>query len=444
VAAAPYGTVGLVCLCFRSWLPGVLAVLAIGCVGSSWTAPPSLDAAAERYVRIVLALAERDGDSLDSYHGPASWQADARALYAPLASIRAGALALAESVAAMPPADSDDAQLRRAFLDRQLRAIVARIDILRGSRPKFDDEVRALFDLDLTPNGADDADAIRGEIARLLPGEGALFDRYAAFDRGFLVPSDRREAVVSRAIEACRAATRGHLTLPASEKVIVEYAADLPWSAFTRYEGRGVSRVRVNAALPLTVDRALDLACHETYPGHHTIDSMLDARSTGRVELLVRPLFSPQTMLHEAAASLAPSLAFPEPARVAVERDVLFPLAAIDPAGAERHVRVSRLVDRLSEAQAATARQYVDGALDYPRAAAALQQGALMPAPDSVLKFLNQFRSYAATYTLGRERLRRHLDAVAAEGDKNVRWRAFIDAALSPAQILPPEPRRRQ
>ena len=48
---------------------------------------------------------------------------------------------------------------------------------------------------------------------------------------------------------------------------------DLPWSAFTRYEGGFRSRVIVNGGVPLTVDAALDLACHETYPGHHTISA---------------------------------------------------------------------------------------------------------------------------------------------------------------------------
>ena len=91
------------------------------------------------------------------------------------------------------------------------------------------------------------------------------------------------------------------------DTVAVELVGDLPWSAFTRYEGGFASRVQVNAALPLTVDRALDLACHEAYPGHHTINVLLDARFGGRrPELLVQPLFSPQSLLHEAAASLAP------------------------------------------------------------------------------------------------------------------------------------------
>jgi hypothetical protein len=419
-----------------------LALAAFACSGPTPSpAAPALDAAAESYVRLVLALGERDRDSLDSYHGPPEWQADARKRHVALPDIRAAAASLAATLASSGDSGAD---IRRAFLIRQLRAVAARIDVLRGARPPFAEEARDLFGLAVSAEDRSAAAPVRAELDRLLPGTGGLSARYAAFDRRFLIAPNRLDHVLSSAIEGCRAATRVHVTLPPTEHVNVEYARDLPWSAFTRYQGSSVSQIQVNAALPLTVDRALDLACHEAYPGHHTIDSVLDARSPGHVEFLVRPLFSPQSLLHEAAASLAPALAFPEPARLAFERDVLFPLAGLDPAGAELHVQVGRLVDRLSGVQASIAQRYLDGMLDFSRAAAALEQEALMPSPDAVLKFLNQFRSYAATYTLGRNRLRRHLDVNATAGDNNVRWRVFLDAISNPAQILPPDARLRQ
>jgi len=331
---------------------------------------------------------------------------------------------------------------------------------------------------------------VRSELERLVPGRGELAARYAAFDRRFLIPPDRLPAVFSRAIDACRAATRAHVRLPPAERVDVEYVADLGWSAFTRYQGHFTSRIQVNAALPLTVDRALDLACHEAYPGHHAIDSLLEARfGSRRVELLVRPLFSPQSLLHEAAASAAGELAFPGSARLAFERDELFPMAGLDPADADRYVRIGRLVDRLHGAQAEIARGYLDGQLDFSRASVALARDALMPSADATLKFLNQYRTYAATYTEGRDALSRYLDgqdggraspasarvpdgratvglAEAPEarrrqasryarlkasrsgeadehGDDEARWRAYINAATDPAQIVPPDPARK-
>jgi hypothetical protein len=418
----------------------MIAACAFGCAPARAPAPV-LDAAAEQYVRLALALGERDADSLDSYYGPAEWQAEARTRHAALSDIRLQATTLADTLGTA--GDRVDADVRRAFLFRQLRAVAARVDILLGVRPSFADETHALFAFDLQPATEADDTTAREEIAKLLPGAGRLAERYAEFDRQYLVPPDRLDAVVSRAIEACRAATRVHVPLPDGERVAVEYDNDLPWSAFTRYEGKASSRIRVNAALPLTVDRALDLACHEAYPGHHTIDTLVDARSGGRIEYSVRLLFSPQSMLHEAASSLGAALVFTADERLAFEREQLFPLAGLDPRGADLHVRVGRLVDRLSSTQASIARRYLDGALDFPRAAAALEQDALMPSADATLKFLNQFRSYAATYTLGRERLRRHLDSQGPTGgDRNVRWRAFVEAISNPAQILPPEPSR--
>ena len=60
----------------RAWLAVPVALWLLACGGSRSNATaPSLDTAAETYVRLVLALGERDGDSLDAYHGPPEWQA---------------------------------------------------------------------------------------------------------------------------------------------------------------------------------------------------------------------------------------------------------------------------------------------------------------------------------------------------------------------------------
>jgi len=422
-----------------------IAVCLSACRGSPTA---SRDAAAEFYVRAALALGERDADSLDIYYGPGTWQGDAQSRRLPLDDIRAATVPFVASLDERP-FDNAEAEVRRLFLLRQTRAIVSRVDIVRGARPSFADEARTLFGLDGRgrPDRQDRQDRQDGqasevyeELGRLLPGTGDLWMRYASFDRRFLIPQDRLAAVVLRAIDGCRVATREHVALLPGERVVVEYAPDLAWSAYTRYQGHGTSRIQINAGLPLTVDRALDLACHEGYPGHHTIDSLLDARFGGRrIEFTVRPLFSPQSLLHEAAASLAAEMAFPEPARLAFERDALFPLAALDPSDAERYVRVGRLVDQLHGVQAGIARQYLDGALDFPRASAALEREALMPSADATLKFLNQFRSYAATYTIGRDALSRYLDAHSAAGDPASRWRAYMNVVTDAAQMLPPD-----
>ncbi len=405
----------------------------------------SLDAAARAYVRLVLALGDRDSDSLDNFWGPDAWQAEVRAEHPTLAQIRSEAAALAGTLRgrSAPGAREDDE--RRAFLVAQLQAVVSRIDILGGARPRFDEEARLLFGISThdaasepragvnDPTSRGMIAAVHAELNRLLPGQGALAARYADFERRVLVPAERLPTVIARGVDGCRAATREHVTLPAGEHVDVVYTRDLAWSALTRYEGGYVSRVTVNASLPVTVDAVLDLACHEAYPGHHTIGVLLESRfGRRRPELLVQPTFSPQSALQEAAASLAPSLAFTDAARTTFERDVLFPAAGLDPSDAARHVAVARLVDRLHPVVVDIVRQYLDGALDFPRAAAALEGDALMPAPEATLKFVNQFRSYAATYTIARDRL-----AAIVGG----RWDAYVAAVTDPAQTVPPTSR---
>jgi hypothetical protein len=421
-------------------LLGAIAALAFVSCGTRAPAPASssLDAAAESYVRLVLALGVRDPDTLDYYRGPADWQADALRRHATLGDIHRDATALAGALERPVGTGSDD-PVRRAFLVRQLRAVAARAEIVAGKRPRFADEARALFGIE-TPPPFIAPPAVYAELERLLPGRGEMPARYSAFDRAYLIPSNRLATVLARAIDGCRAATRRGIELPAGEGVQIEYVENFPWSAFTQYEGRFKSLIRVNAGLPLTVDRALDLACHEAYPGHHVIDGLTNARlGTKRMELLVQPLFSPQSLLQEGAASVAPMLAFSDTERVAFERDVLFPIAGFNPAEAERYVRICRLVDRLHPALADLARQYLDGDLDFPRASAALEREALMTSADATLKFLNQFRTYAATYTTGRDLVAAALaDRVRGSDDASARWKAYAEIVTDPAQRVPP------
>ena len=111
------------------------------CRGSPTAA---LDAAAEFYVRAALALGERDADSLDIYYGPGAWRADAHLRHLPLDDIRAATVPFIASLDERP-FDNAEADARRLFLLRQTRAIVSRIDIVRGARPSFSEEARTLF-----------------------------------------------------------------------------------------------------------------------------------------------------------------------------------------------------------------------------------------------------------------------------------------------------------
>ena len=108
----------------------------------------------------------------------------------------------------------------------------------------------------------------------------------------------------------------------------------------------------------------------------------------------------------------------------------LFPLAGLPAEMAEAHVDVERLVGDLQIVQADVARRYLDGQLEFTRAAAELEQRALVPHAETQIKYINQFRSYVTTYTTGRAALAARLQACAGYGavpTVQVRWRCFIN-----------------
>jgi hypothetical protein len=423
--------------CATLWIVSLLALVTGGCQRRDSNAS-AVDRADEAYVKLALALGERDRDSLDFYAGPDEWRKAAHAAYRPLAEVKTSADALAERLDRDQAAARDDT-VRREFLIRQLRALSARVDVLSGRRLSFDRESDLLFGVVVGERDRAGFDSIREMLDRALSGSPAhaaldsalpaaatLAERYAAYDRRFVVPRDRLAALVARAIVECRRITLAHVTLPPDEHVTVEYVRGMPWSAFTTYEGAAHSLIRINTDFDLTVDRALALACHEAYPGHHAINTILDARlakERGRVELTVQPLFSPQALRTEGAATYAPELAFSDAERVAFERDELFPLAGLNRVDAEPYVRVSRLVDRLGWLQADIARRYLDGSLEFVRAADALSDDALMANPDATLEFFNRFRTYAVTYTVGRDLVAAAVEKGGAEAA--ARWRAY-------------------
>ena len=402
----------------------ILCVL--GCAAACGVRP-SLDDDARQYVRLAVALGERDPDALDFYAGPAAPVADVRRGPPPLGAIRRDAAALSERLSR--EAIDRAAGPRATALAADLRAIVARADLLAGRRLPYDGESRAFFGLAPQPLDAAQLDATRSQIAGLVGGRGRLVERYAAFTAGFTVPAERLPAVMQAALDECRGRTLAHVVLPPGEQATLAFVHDRPWSAFSRYRGDGRSVLQINADFRFTVDQTLAVACHEGYPGHHTRNTLAAPRRDvgGPPERAVQLMFSPEALDSEAAAMLAVDAAFSPDERLRFVRDRLSPLAGLDPSGAARHVAVERLVGDLLPVHADIARRYVDGELEFARAAAALEEQALVPHAEALVKYINQYRSYVSAYTAGSRILAARLAACAgASPTADTRWRCFI------------------
>ncbi|MFA6957545.1 MAG: hypothetical protein WC538_16860 [Thermoanaerobaculia bacterium] len=399
------------------------------------TATP-LDDAANQYVRLVLALGEHDADYVDAYYGPPELRGEVRAEARTVEDIKRNAEALQARVAALPEPPTELERLRRDYIRTQTAAVAARAAMLSGTTFTFDEESKALYDAVAPAHGPEHYDELLRELEAELPGEGTVSVRLDAFRAKFVIPKDRLDIVFNKAIDGCRERTLRHIALPAGESFTVEYVTDKSWSGYNWYQGSYRSLIQVNTDLPIYIDRAVDLACHEGYPGHHVYNALLEkslVRERGWIEFTVYPLFSPQSLIAEGSANYGIDVAFPKAEKIAWEREHLFPLAGLDPTQAEKYYRVFDLTSKLAYAGNEAARGLIDGTLTDESAAVWLEKYALM-SPERArqrIRFIRQYRSYVINYNLGQDLVEAYVERLAG-GDGEARWRAFTELLSSP------------
>ncbi len=395
---------------------------------------------AERYVKLVLAVGQHDADYVDAFYGPAEWKTDAERRKLPLPDVAAAAERLIADIPGLSDAERRDELLvlRREYLQRQLEALRTRVRMLEGATLAFDEESQAIYDATAPVHPESYFSEALAEIDRLLPGEGPLVDRYDAFRQRFIIPAGRLTRVFDRAIAECRTRTLSHVALPPTETFTVEYVKNKPWSGYNWYQGSFRSLIQVNTDLPIYIDRAVDLACHEGYPGHHVYNALLEkhlVRDRGWVEFTIYPLFSPQSLIAEGTANYGIEVAFPGDERAAFERDVLYAEAGLDPTQAAAYARVQALVDRLAYAGNEAARRYLNGAFDRKQATAWLAQYAMMsPArADQRTRFFDTYRSYVINYNLGKDLVKQYVESRGGTAAQPaIRWEEFVRLLASP------------
>ncbi|HEY8553273.1 MAG TPA: hypothetical protein VIL43_01890 [Burkholderiales bacterium] len=437
----------------------LLAALTLGataCERSSPTDSPSaapgpsadLDALARQYVQLALAFDRHDPDYVDAYFGEEDLLRAAEADTRGLPELRAQADALLDAVAALDAGSlAEPERLRLGTLAKRLRAMRLRMDIVDPERDAalrpFDEESRVLFDA-VAPD-YDDAhfEAIVARIDALVPGEGPLRERLEAYRAQFVIPPERLEAVFGAAIEECRRRTLAHIELPAAERFTVEYVTDKPWNAYNWYQGGYSSLIQINTDLPIRIERAVDLGCHEGYPGHHVQSVLLErelVEGRGWPEFALLPLFGPQAPLFEGGGNYGVELAFPAEERLAFERDVLFPLAGLDPSTAERYHELLAALDELRYARNEAARDYLNGDITREQAAAWQVQYALLSEGEAArsMRFIDTYRSYVINYNLGEDLVRGHVETLAG-ADPQRRWAEYerlLSLPFAPSDLV--------
>jgi hypothetical protein len=416
----------------------LLAVIAIpGCAPESGSSV--LNGIADDYVRLVLAMGEHDADYVDAYFGPEEWQDNAGAEYPTLDAIRAEAERLLDELKWIETPGQDVVRRRIDGLEKRLIALDARIDIVSGKTLPFDEETRLLFDAIAPDHDAAYFDRILERLDALLPGDGDLIERALRFRAQFVIPPDRLEAVFAAAIEECRRRTVAHIELPENEDFTLEYVIDKPWSGYNWFKGNAFSLIQINTDLPRHIDRAVDLGCHEGYPGHHTYGVLMERdlyKARRWVEFSVYALFSPQSLLSEGSANYGIRLAFPGEERSEFEKTVLYPLAGLDPAKADAYYEYLELRRQLSYARNEAARDYLDGTMNRQQAAQWIRRYSLFSEEEAQqsVDFIEKYRAYVINYNLGQDIVRSYIEREAGD-DQGRRWELFEKLLSEPVSV---------
>ncbi|GAA3958637.1 hypothetical protein [Mucilaginibacter dorajii] len=387
------------------------------------------------YVRLGLAIGQYDSDFVDAYYGPDSLKPkqviDKKADF-PKDSLLANTNILMNELKVISTSTKIDSNKMRAdWMINQLVAFGRRIRIFSGEERPFDEESKELFGVAAPVY---DEDHFKAQIALLdsiLPGKGRVSDRFQKLANKFIIPKDKLDPVIKAAIAEARKRTMAHYTLPKGENFTLEFVTDKPWSGYNWYKGKYQSTVQINTDLKIFIDRAIDVGSHESYPGHHVYNMLLEQHlynEKGWVEISMYPLFSPQSLIAEGSANYGIEVAFPGDDKVKFAKSVLLPLAGLDTAGIDLYFKALAIKGQLNYARNEAARGLINNTMSKDKALNYLTKYCLMndETANKSISFIKKYRSYVINYNYGQDMVKSYIEKNGGTAkDPAKRWELF-------------------
>lgn len=409
---------------------------------------PKFDTLAERYVRLGLTVGQYDPDFVDAYYGPDSLKPTATKNSSfPKDSLLAEVNSLQEECKKYidSSASDDTISTRAMWMSRQLSAFAERIRIFTGSFSSFNEESRRIFSVEPPAFNEDHFKTLVSRLDSLLPGKGAIPERMQALSKKFIIPKEKVDTVFKTAIAEARKRTRARYSLPPNESFILEYVNNKPWSGYNWYKGNYQSVIQINLDLPILIDRAIDLACHEGYPGHHVYNMLLEKnlyRDKGWVEISLYPLYSPQSLIAEGSANYGIEMAFPGNEGAVFAKTSLIPLANLDSSEVEVYFQSLSLKSQLNYARNEAARGLLDGTMTEREAMRWLTEYSLMSnelAAKSI-SFIRKHRTYVICYNYGLDLVKNYIQSKGGtSSNQDRRWELFgwlLSNPVTPVHLL--------
>ena len=402
--------------------------------------PDSIEVIAEEYVRLVLQVGQYDSAVVDAYFGPEEWKPnEQKVAIFPEDTLVNSANDLLSKCKTLLESKKPNLNIRRVeMLQKQLIALRTKVQIIGGKTYSFDEEAALLYDAEPPFYPLSYFDKLLDEMDQLLNRDAVLSSRYTKFMEQFIIPKNMLDSVFSVATDESRAITKQYLDLPTQENFVLEYVNDKVWSGYNYYQGDSQSLIQINTDFPIHIDRAIDLASHEGYPGHHIYMMLLDqnlVNTKGWMEYSVYPLFSPLSFISEGSANYGIDMVFPGEKRLAFERDVLFPIIGISKMKAEKFHKVQELKAKLKYAENKIARRYLNGIIEREEAVGMIETYLLFSPKKAIqrLNFIETNRSYVINYNLGRDQVAKHMKLSGADPElPEKRWQIFKELLSNP------------
>ena len=400
---------------------------------ASGSSAQKLDGLARDYVRLGLAIGQYDGDFVDAYYGPDSLKPQGpKTVSFPKDSFLSAVSRLRNTLQEFSSSENDKTLRQRAgWMTSQLVAFARRIRIFSGEYAPFDVESKELFGVQAPIYQEAYFKGLVGQLDNILPGNGSRAARLQALSDRFVIPKDKLDTVFKASIAECRRRTLQHYPLPATEQFQLEFVTNKSWSGYNWYKGNYTSLIQINTDLPILIDRAIDVGSHESYPGHHVYNMLLEKnlyRDKGWVEISLYPLFSPQSLIAEGSANYGIEVAFPGEEKVNFSKEVLLPLAGLDTTGIHLYYEVLSLRGKLNYARNEVARGILNGTMSEAEGLRWLvDYGASSEeSARKSISFIKSYRSYVINYNYGMDLVKNYVERKGGtEAAIDKRWQVF-------------------
>jgi hypothetical protein len=418
-------------------------VTRVPAVGGTRTVPAPDDIARD-YLLLALRLDQHVPGLVDGYFGPADLKAQVD-----IESRRAPARLRDDAAALLDRLDSEVTEPdRRGWLAAQLVALEAQARGLAGDPLPYVEHVARCFSWSPERRAEAELDAAAERIDGLLPGDGPLPDRLAAWDAALEIPLDRLPAVVEWLVATFRDRARALFGVPDGEDLRVSLVRGQPWSAYAWYDGGLQSRIDLNTDLPVRAPDLVHTIAHETFPGHHLEHAWKETELVerlGRLEASVLLINTPECFVSEGLADLGRRFAVPPETAAGLYAE-LFERAGLDVArDPGRTAKVAAIAAALVGPRytLAAARvnaallQHADGASHEDVLEYLVRVGRFTPAvAEKRLEFIEHplWRTYVFVYSEGEALLRRWLEAVPV-ADRAARFARLLREQLTPGAI---------